>query len=198
MRYAKIASFIALGVASVCVSQAQVILVAGSDVGRFNANSFTILPNDTQTLLGLTFRGSTFSDTTAAGFVAFGAQPLNPNFNNFGSFALTTAANSYAGNTFTLRLMFTNPAVTNGDFMADILGTVSNTGGGGVSVDFGGPQTFNWSGGTFTVEVDDTNINPGFAAPITGNVRVVPEPASMAVMAIGAIGLLVRRRRKSL
>lgn len=195
MSFIKLTSFIAMGMVTLSVARAQ-ILVSGQATGKFNANSFTVLPNDTQSIMGLTFRGSTFADTTSDGFVAFGSQTINPNVNNFGSFTLNTAANTYNGNNFTLRLMFTNPAMVTGDFFADIIGTVSSVGGGGVSVAFGGPQTYSWIGGTFTVNVSDTNINPGFAAPITGTVQVVPEPASMAALGIGAIGLLARRKRK--
>lgn len=149
-------------------------------------------------MLGLTFRGATFNDTTSNNFLAFGGAPGNPNFNNFGSFALDTSQNTYTGNTFTLRVAFTNPAVTSGDFFADIFGSVSSVGGGGVTVDFGNPQTFNYSGGTFTLDIDDVNINPGLTAPITGNIRVtpVPEPASIAAICCGVVGLVARRRKK--
>ena len=190
--------FIALigAVVTASIAPAQVI-VSGSALGRFNANSFTVNPNDTQSFLGLTFRGSTFNDTTSANFVAFGSAPANPNFNNFGSMTLTTDAFTYTGNTFTLRLGFTSPGSASGDYVATILGSVSSVGGGGVAIDFGAPQTFNYSGGTFTVTVDNLNVNPGFAAPITGHVTTqpVPEPVSMAALGCGIAGLLVRRRR---
>jgi hypothetical protein len=195
MHFSKLTSLAVLAVITVTASQAQ-ILVSGIATGRFNANAFTVLPNDTQSLLGLTFRGSTFSDTTSNGFVAFGGTPGNPNTNNFGSMQLDTNPNNYNGNTFTLRLMFQNPTVINGDFFADVLGSVSGGGGGGVTVNFGPPQTFAWSGGTFTVDVNDLNINPGLNSSITGNVQVVPEPATMATLGLATIGLIARRRRK--
>ena len=79
-----------------------------------------------------------------------------------------------------------------------MLGSVSSVGGGGATVNFGAPQTFNYSGGTFTVTVDNTNINPGFSAPITGHVTTqpVPEPASMAAIGMGVVGLIAKRRKR--
>jgi hypothetical protein len=189
-------SMFVFAVAGSAMSQ---ILVSGSTVGRFNSNSFTVLPNDTQSFLGITFRGSTFSDTTSQNFVAFGSPPTVPNFNNYGSFTLDTTPNSYFGNTFSLRLVFITPGAVSGDFfVANVLGAVSGTGGGGVTFDFDGAQTFNYSGGTFTVKVDNTNVNPGFSVPITGWVTTqpVPEPTTMAALGIGAVGILRVRRRK--
>lgn len=196
--FARFTSVLAL--AAIAVAANAQILFTGTDVGRFNSNAFTVLPNDTQTFLGLTFQGSTFSDTTSNNFVAFGGAPANPNVNNFGSFFLTTAPNTYTGNTFTLRMMFTSPSNVNGNFVADILGSVSSVGGGGVTVDFGPPQQFAYDGGTFMVDINDVNINPGLTSSITGNIRTtpVPEPASIAAIGLGVVGLLARRRARKL
>jgi hypothetical protein len=191
-RIISLITLVAVGVSA----QAQVVFVAGEATGRFNSNSFTTDPNDEQSLFGLTYRGSTFSDFTAGGFVAFGGSPSNPNVDNFGSLSLDTVPQSYTGNTFTLRLAFSDPGNATGDFTSDIFGEVTSIGGGGVFVDFGGPQVFNWSGGSFIVNVTDTNINPGLVSSITGNVRAVPEPATMGALALGFGGLLAARRRK--
>lgn len=194
----RLAAFAILGTSLIASAMAQ-INVTGTALGRFNANAFTVNPNDTQTLLGLTYRGSTFNDTTSNNFVAFGSASNNPNFNNFGSFDLSTTPFTYTGNTFTLRLTFTSPSNSGSDYIANVVGSVSSVGGGGASVNFGAPQTFNYSGGTFTVTVDNTNINPGFSAPITGHVTTqpVPEPASMAAIGMGIVGLIAKRRRKN-
>jgi hypothetical protein len=192
---ARLTSVIAL--ASLAVAANAELLFTGVDTGRFNANAFTVSSNDTQTLSGLTFRGSTFSEMTSNFFVAFGGAPANPNVNNFGSFALANTQADYTGNTFTLRMMFTSPSGVNGDFFADVVGSVSSVGGGGVLVNFGAPQQFNYSEGTFLVTLNDVAINPGLTASITGTIQAtpVPEPASMAAIGLGVVGLLARRRR---
>lgn len=185
-------------------SAANAVLFAGSTQGCITlAGNPQCTVGSTNTVAGLTFNGSTFSQNTSSlGFAAIGS---GGNTDNFGTFVQDGSANNYTGDTFTLRIFFSSPGtVTGPDFFADLIGSVGGAGGdnGGVNVSFApSTQIFHSSLiGDFTLHLNDVAVSgtTGLAAPITGYIQAaVPEPATWAMMLVGfaGIGFAMRRRR---
>jgi hypothetical protein len=203
------------------VARADEVNIAGYTNGCFNCAS---PPNtggtQSTTLLGLTYTNSQFSGTTAGGFLGIGGNPTPPGVqgsNNFGSFTLSSAPNTYTGNTFALRVTFTLPTGINGSnsqvFTAVLTGTVVSDTQGGVRIDF--DQNLNQNGvlftfanadatGSFFLRINDLSINPGQTAALTGDIigaqqTPIPEPATMVLLGTGLAGLAAsaRKRRKA-
>jgi hypothetical protein len=209
-----IAKSFALAVAAIAfltfsqgVARAGEITVAGTTGGCFGCTppGGTTGQSQTATLLGLTYRGSAFNVTTSNGFVGVGNTPTPPtNFNNLGSFTLSSAPNNYNGNTFTLRVEFSLPPGTapgSGIYTADLIGTVSGTNIGGVQITFANPtQSFIFNGGTFTLTVNNLAITGGQGpVALTGNIRgsSVPEPATLLLLGTGLAGVASRLRKRA-
>ncbi|HVF51230.1 MAG TPA: PEP-CTERM sorting domain-containing protein [Pyrinomonadaceae bacterium] len=202
-------------------ARADEVTVGGYTNGCFNCAAPPNTPTtQTDTLLGLTYTNAQFSGTTAGGFLAFGGNPTPPGVqssNNFGSFTLSSAANTYTGNTFALRVTFTVPTGINGSnsqvFTATLTGQVVNDTTGGVRLDF--DESLNTTGmlftfsnangsGSFRLRINDLSINPGQTASLNADIfgaqqTAVPEPATMILLGTGLAGIAakVRKRRKA-
>ena len=88
-------------------------------------------------------------------------------------------------------------------YSALVGGSVTNSTTGGVLFDFNNtPQTINYTGGSFTLAINDVSVNSSEIptnTAITGTIRTaVPEPATWALMLLGfgGIGLAMQRRRR--
>ncbi len=189
------------------LASADEFTVSGNAMAGFNAQAAA----NSNTFFGLTYSGSTFSGTSAGGFLAMGGNP-NPgaNLNNFGSLSLSGQSHLYNGNTFTLLLTFTTPTGIAGggstSFTAAVLGQVVNVSAGGVNINFGANSTHTYtfanatSTGTFTLNLNNVAINPGQTSAIngfiTGTAQAVPEPSVLAGVGLGVVALVRRRIRK--
>jgi hypothetical protein len=105
--------------ATVTSSPAVEVFDGFTDDGCFAAACVppTSVPPQTASLpgSGLTYLNSSFSVTTAGGFVGIGSPPANPNIDNLGSFTLTGTPFIYNGDPFDLRVTFTAPPGTSPD-----------------------------------------------------------------------------------
>ncbi len=172
-------------------------------------------------VLNLSYSGSTWGGQTLGGLLSVGAAPASPNVNNLGSLALGTGAAVYTGTTFRLEVTFVldPPGVVvpgnNPQFTAVLLGAVTGTGTGGVTVDFDNTaQHFVYSApgagesGMFNFSINDIDITPGGTVPLTGRAvgssthsnGVVPEPGVALLLgsvlaALAFVGHRVTRSR---
>jgi PEP-CTERM motif len=141
---------------------------------------------------GLTFRGVT-DVTTSKTSLTLGTMSLQ-----------NILFDDPAATRFDLRIFFSTPTgAGNQTFSADLTGLIF-LGLGFVKIDFGGPQTVSFKGGTFDLAVNDIylySLNPRdpVVAPVTNITTAVPEPSTWALMIVGfgGLGYVAYRRRRS-
>jgi len=135
---------------------------------------------------GLNFKGTTASNKSGPTL-------------SFGSMSLQNILfDDPSATKFDLKVNFTSPAgAGSSNFTADLVGLIF-LGLGYVEIDFGGPQTIKYDGGSFKLAIDDIYLySIDSKDPITGRVfdvnaapvAAVPEPSTWAMMLLGFSGL---------
>lgn len=175
-------------------ARADEITLTGSANGIFCSS----LPctSGTNTLLGMTFTGSTgFSQTTSGGLAAL----------NLGSFSLNQTSGVYSGY-FALNILFTSPLMSTATDVATVFGSVTAPNNGGVWVFNFSPETVDFTDSSgnpedFELDVNSVSVNPGSTGtPLTAFVfysggSAVPEPSTLALAGLGIVSLFLFKKR---
>lgn len=168
--------------------------IAGTTTGLFSNGSSTHLDGLSYTANEVGFN---VASAPNGSFTVGGS-----NNDNLGLFQITPSNFTYNGNTFTLTVAFTQPAIANSSFTAALSGQVTSTGDGGANIDFGmTPQTIPVSGGrTLTFWANSMSLTPGsgsVALTGRGTLTPVPEPASVGALLVGLFAFAHGRRRRA-
>jgi hypothetical protein len=201
-------------------ASADEVFIAGSTLGCFGAGC---TPGASSTSLGLTFSNSTFATTTTSGFrILDGNANPGSNFNNLGSFTMSTTPGNFDGQTFTLQVTFTAPQGFTGSNQVTLIYTITSFGmSDGVLFEpnpFLVPFGFNDSNcepdptggipgqqttcgtGSFLFFINDVAIDPGQTVAITGTIasaeQQIPEPTTMLLLGTGLAGVAMKMRKR--
>lgn len=201
-------------------ASADEVFIAGSTLGCFGTGC-TPLPSSSSS--GVTFNNSTFAITTSSGFVTLNGN-ANPgaNFNNLGSFTMSTTPGNIAGQTFTLQITFDAPHGFTGSNQITLVYTITTFNMiGGVFFEpnpFSAQFSFNDSNcepdptggvpgqqttcgtGSFSIFFHDRDVNPGQTVPIGASIafaeQQLPEPTTILLLGTGLAGVAMKTRKR--
>ncbi len=166
---------------------------------------FQCTPSAMESIVGLSYYGSTFEGTTSDGFLAFGGSSASnsQNAENFGLIEARVSNTSYSALPFTLLLDFALPSGIAGNplaYSAKLTGNLrAGAGGVGLIFDNSGPYSYTFGqGGHFDLIINNLAIAPGQTASINGFIvnaisSEVPEPKTASLLIFGAVTLIASR-----
>ncbi|HLH05675.1 MAG TPA: PEP-CTERM sorting domain-containing protein [Terriglobales bacterium] len=158
--------------------------------------------SSTASLADLTFTGSSFGPALTSG----GNLTLT-----LGQFSLTDSTGALflgplTNSTFTAEVNFIMPSLNGQAAIYDawIIGGVIKNFAGIAYLDFGGPQHFDFSGGSFDLQVNDLNLSVLGKDGVTSqqlqgqitNATAVPEPATLSLLGCGLVVATTKLRKK--
>jgi hypothetical protein len=179
-------------VATFASAPAKAVVVTGTTNGCFGSPCVHNTATPTASFNNLTFTDGGFSAATDSGIT-------------LGSFKLANGTNDYI-TAFELLVSFSAPlGASSSTFAASLTGHVTGNHDGPVLINFDNTaQTFNYTGGAFTLTVLDLSVPAGQGSTsfaLTGRIEAVaavPEPSTWAMMVLGfaGVGFIAYRRRK--
>lgn len=198
--------FLALAVLLTLAPMSHADSIAGyTATGCFSSvNANTATCGSTATDAYLTFTASSFSgQTDSTGYMAIGGSN-----GYFGSLTLGSQAANYAGDSFMLNVVITDPGSGSNSVTAKLKGDVTALTGGGVSILFNNPTPISLNNGQLlTLDVNNVSIFPNTTssnpvwitgdATLSGTPTSVPEPSAALLLGTGLLSLGGWRRRWS-